>query len=54
MSGYLNIDQISGITLFVDHANDYTYGHLMRSIDLDNTMGANIFLRSWLVDRITL
>ena len=29
-----------GITLFVDHATDYTYGHLMRSLDLDETLGA--------------
>ena len=40
MSGYLISDQIWGITLFVDHATDYTYGHLMRSLDLDKTLGA--------------
>ena len=38
MSGYLTSDQIWGITLFVYHTTDYTYGHLMRSIDLDKTM----------------
>ena len=40
MSGYLTRDQIWGITLFVDHANDYTYGHLMRSLDLNETLGS--------------
>ena len=39
ISGYLTSDQIRGITLFVNHATDYTYGHLMRSLDLDETLG---------------
>ena len=41
MSGYLTSDQIWGITLFVYHTTDYTYGHLMHSIYLNETMGAN-------------
>ena len=40
MSGYLTRDQIWGITLFVDHKTDYTYEHLMRSLDLDKTLGS--------------
>ena len=39
-SGNLTSNQIWGITLFVNHATDYTYGHLPRSIDLDETLGA--------------
>ena len=38
MSGYLTRNRIWGITLFVNHATDYTYGHLMRSLDLDETL----------------
>ena len=41
MSGYLTSDRIWGISLFVDHATDYTYGHLIRIIDLDENLGAN-------------
>ena len=41
ISGYLTSDQLWGITLFVDHATDYTYGHLMHIIDLHETLGAN-------------
>ena len=40
MSGYSTRNLIWGINLFVDHATDYTYGHLMRSLDLDETLGA--------------
>ena len=40
MSGYLTRDLIWGITFFVDHETDYTYGHLMHSLDLDKTSGA--------------
>ena len=39
-SGNLTSNQIWGITLFVNHGTDYTYDHLPRSIDLDETMGA--------------
>ena len=38
MSGYLTSDRIWGINLFVDHATDYTYVQLMRSLDLDETL----------------
>ena len=41
MSGYLTGHQIWGITLFVDRKNDYIYGHLIRSLDFDKTLGAN-------------
>ena len=41
MSGYLTSKQIWGISLFVDHETDYKYGHLMHSLDLDETLGAN-------------
>ena len=41
MSVYLISNQIWVITLFVDHATDYTYGHLMHSLGLDETLGAN-------------
>ena len=40
MSGYLTSNRIWGITLFVEHATDYTYGHLVCSLDLDVTLGA--------------
>ena len=40
MSGYLTSNRIWGIALFMDHATDYTHGNLMRSLDLDNTLGA--------------
>ena len=40
MSGYLTSDRIWGITLFLDHATYNTYGHLMRSLDLDETLGS--------------
>ena len=39
--GYLTSDQIRGITLFVNHETDYTYGPLMRSLDLEETLDAN-------------
>ena len=40
MSGYLTSDRIWDINIFVDHATDYTYGHLIRIIDLDENLGA--------------
>ena len=40
MSGYLISDQFWGITLFLDHATEYTYCHLIRSLDLDEILGA--------------
>ena len=40
MSGYLTSNRIWGIALFMDHETDYTHGNLMRSLDLDNTLGA--------------
>ena len=40
MSGYLTRNRICDITLFVDHATENTYGHLMHSLDLDKTLGA--------------
>ena len=40
MSGYLTSNQIWGITLFVDLATDYTYVHLLRSLELHKNMGA--------------
>ena len=40
MSGYLTSHRIWDITLFLDHATGYTYGPLMCSIDLDETLGA--------------
>ncbi len=38
MSGFLTSQRIWGVTLFVDHVSDYTYGHLMRSLDLSETL----------------
>ena len=40
MSGYLTSNQIWCITLFMYHATDYTYGHLVHSLDLEETLGA--------------
>ena len=40
LSGNLTSTRIWSITLFVDHVTDYKYGHLMRSLDLENTLGA--------------
>ena len=40
-SVYLTSNRILGIPLFVGNATDYIYGHLMRSLDLDETLGAN-------------
>ena len=40
MSGYLTSNRIWGINLCVDHTPDYTYGHVLRSLDLDETLGA--------------
>ena len=37
--GYLTSNPIWVITFFVDYATDYTYGQLMLSIDLDETLG---------------
>ena len=42
MSGYLTSNQIWGITLFLYHATDYIYGHLMRNLGLDKTPGTKI------------
>ncbi len=38
MSGFLTSERIWGITLFVDHATDWTYGHLMWSLELSETL----------------
>ncbi|KAL7461134.1 hypothetical protein ACHAXS_001562, partial [Conticribra weissflogii] len=38
MTGFLTNERIWGVTLFVDHASDWTYGHLMRSLDLSETL----------------
>ncbi|KAL7460084.1 hypothetical protein ACHAXS_000553 [Conticribra weissflogii] len=38
MNGFLTSDRIWGVTVFVDHARDYTYGHLMRGLDLTETL----------------
>ena len=38
MSGFLTSDRIWGVTVFVDHATDWTYGHLMRNLSLDETL----------------
>eukprot|EP00956_Cyclotella_meneghiniana_P015820 scaffold24563_cov43-Cyclotella_meneghiniana.AAC.8 len=40
MNGFLTSDRIRGVTVFVDHASDFTYGHLMRSLDLEETLSA--------------
>ena len=40
-SGYLTSDLVWVINLFVDHTTDYTYGRLMRSLYLENTLGRN-------------
>ena len=40
MSGCLTNNQIWSITLFVDHTTYDTYGYLMRSLDLDETLVA--------------
>ncbi len=42
MSGFLMSERIWGITLFVDHATDWTYGHLMRSLKLSETLLAKL------------
>ena len=39
-SGNLTSNQIWGITLFVGNVTDYTYGYLMCSLDLEETLGA--------------
>ncbi len=38
MTGFLTDERIWGVTLFVDHASDWTYGHLMQSLDLSETL----------------
>ncbi|KAL7460109.1 hypothetical protein ACHAXS_000576 [Conticribra weissflogii] len=38
MTGFLTNERIWGATLFVDHASDWTYGHLMSSLDLSETL----------------
>ena len=49
MSGYLTRNRIWGINLFVYHATDYTYGHLMRSLDLDKNMVAKKAIEEWVI-----
>ncbi len=38
MLGFLTSEQIWGITMFVDHATDWTYRHLMTSLKLSETL----------------
>ena len=38
MAGFLTSSRIWGVTVFIDHATDWTYGHLMRSISLEETL----------------
>ena len=38
MLGFITSSRIWGVNLFVDHATDFCYGHLMRSLDLEETL----------------
>ena len=38
MSGFLTSKILRGTTTFVDHVSDYMYVHLMRDLNLDETL----------------
>ncbi len=38
MTEFLTTECIWGITLFVDHTSDWTYSHLMQSLDISETL----------------